>query len=140
MGSKGMSEIRVSLDGCFELKLQDKQLTVKELKKHIQNETQINNFNLEFNNSRLEDNLILDQLNYTKGEVIKVVLRNCIFSNCLNRINRVIGTCLHCKYTFCGKHRIPESHDCEKMVLCKKRAFDKNSDKLSREKVEVKKV
>lgn len=58
----------------------------------------------------------------------------CAFESCHLQVAVIIGDCKYCKKRWCGKHRLPEAHDCEGMSTCRQVHFDKNKDKLLKEK------
>lgn len=53
----------------------------------------------------------------------------CRIEQCLDRVAKIVGECRYCS-TFCGKHRLPESHACEKLSSCRQESHERNSDKL----------
>lgn len=54
----------------------------------------------------------------------------CHINQCLDRVAKIVGDCRYCTHAYCGKHRLPESHACEKLSNCRQESYEKNSDKL----------
>lgn len=54
----------------------------------------------------------------------------CFIDHCLDRVAKIVGDCRYCSHAYCGKHRLPESHACEKISNCRQESYDRNSDKL----------
>jgi predicted nucleic acid binding AN1-type Zn finger protein len=49
---------------------------------------------------------------------------------CQERANRLTGMCRWCQHQFCGRHRLPEDHQCPNLHGCRQQSHDKNSNKL----------
>lgn len=64
----------------------------------------------------------------------------CGFSDCLERVAKIIGDCKYCTESFCSRHRLPESHSCNNLKGCKQESFKRNSVKLFGEKCVADKV
>lgn len=54
----------------------------------------------------------------------------CHIDQCLDRVAKIVGDCRYCTHSHCTKHRLPESHACEKLSNCRQESYEKNSDKL----------
>lgn len=54
----------------------------------------------------------------------------CFIDQCLDRVAKIVGDCRYCSHAYCGKHRLPESHACEKLSNCRQESYEKNSNKL----------
>lgn len=54
----------------------------------------------------------------------------CNVAKCDRPVVLIIGLCTYCTNQFCMKHRIPETHECIEMDLCKKRSFHRNEANL----------
>lgn len=54
----------------------------------------------------------------------------CHIEKCLDRVAKIVGDCRYCTHSHCTKHRLPESHACEKLSNCRQESYEKNSDKL----------
>ena len=54
----------------------------------------------------------------------------CSFNECTTRVVRIIGDCKYCSSQYCGKHRLPEDHNCKNIQAVKKRAFEINQSKV----------
>jgi predicted nucleic acid binding AN1-type Zn finger protein len=52
----------------------------------------------------------------------------------------IIGNCKFCNNCFCLNHRLPESHNCEKLQECCEIAREKNKIKLMNEKCVASKI
>jgi len=46
-------------------------------------------------------------------------MANCKHLNCKNKISKIIGICKHCDKGFCAQHRLPETHNCVKLIEIK---------------------
>jgi predicted nucleic acid binding AN1-type Zn finger protein len=44
---------------------------------------------------------------------------NCKYLGCKNKISKIIGVCKHCDKGFCSQHRLPETHQCIKLIEIK---------------------
>jgi ubiquitin C len=64
----------------------------------------------------------------------------CHFSDCKDRLVKIIGDCRYCQSKFCGKHRLPEMHACAGMESCKQAASSRLTNKLLTEKTVASKV
>ncbi len=40
------------------------------------------------------------------------------------------GNCRFCEKQYCSLHRLPESHQCSKLSLCKEQAYERNKKDL----------
>ena len=54
----------------------------------------------------------------------------CFIDQCLDRVAKIVGSCRYCEHSYCGKHRLPESHACENISSCRQESHERNSDKL----------
>lgn len=54
----------------------------------------------------------------------------CFIDQCLDRVAKIVGDCRYCSHAYCGKHRLPESHACEKLSNCRQESYARNEDKL----------
>jgi predicted nucleic acid binding AN1-type Zn finger protein len=43
-------------------------------------------------------------------------MANCKYSECKNKISKIIGHCKSCDKNFCSQHRYPETHNCAKLL------------------------
>lgn len=64
----------------------------------------------------------------------------CNFTDCKRRCALIIGDCKYCEKHYCSVHRLPEDHKCEKLEECKKNSFEKNKNKLMKEKIDDVKI
>lgn len=64
----------------------------------------------------------------------------CGVEECKHRPALVVGDCKYCTGHFCSEHRLPETHSCTGLAQCKEVHFNKNKDKLLREKCVASKV
>jgi len=58
----------------------------------------------------------------------------CCFEVCPKKIAVIVGDCKFCQKSFCTQHRLPEAHACPNIQACRQQSFDKNKEKLLREK------
>jgi len=58
----------------------------------------------------------------------------CKFSDCKRKPVLIIGDCKFCTGKFCAQHRLPETHNCINIKDCRQQSFDKNKEKLLKEK------
>ncbi|KAI8616748.1 hypothetical protein BC830DRAFT_1116754 [Chytriomyces sp. MP71] len=49
---------------------------------------------------------------------------------CQEKAVKTIGHCKLCEHSFCSRHRLPESHNCDKIPIMKKSSFDKTAEAL----------
>ena len=54
----------------------------------------------------------------------------CDLNDCQKPLAMIIGHCTYCTKHFCLLHRLPETHGCEHMGLCKKKSFSRNEKTL----------
>lgn len=87
----------------------------------------------------LDDSLFKDEKSNTES-VISLKKGRCVLSGCCERVAKVIGDCRYCSGSFCGKHRLPESHACKDISTCRQQSFEKNSTKLFGEKCMADKI
>jgi len=52
---------------------------------------------------------------------------------CSSQAMRLVGECSHCSATFCGRHRLPEDHNCSGLDGAKENAWKENKEKLEKE-------
>jgi len=58
----------------------------------------------------------------------------CCFGDCVKRPAIGVGECRFCAAKFCAAHRLPETHFCSNLKDCKQQSFDRNKEKLMKEK------
>ena len=46
---------------------------------------------------------------------------------CFQKAAAIVGNCRYCQLNYCSAHRLPESHLCPHLDICKRQSFDKNS-------------
>jgi predicted nucleic acid binding AN1-type Zn finger protein len=56
--------------------------------------------------------------------------RMCDYDTCKERVVTIIGHCSYCRKEFCTAHRLPETHACTAIELCKQIAFARNTSNL----------
>ncbi|KAF9246208.1 hypothetical protein BU15DRAFT_40135 [Melanogaster broomeanus] len=59
---------------------------------------------------------------------------------CNSAVLRIVGRCPHCRVEFCGEHRLPEHHNCNKLEDCRQQAFERNKAKLENERTVASKM
>jgi len=64
----------------------------------------------------------------------------CKFGDCKKKPVLIIGDCKFCAGKFCAQHRLPETHNCTNIKDCKQQSFDRNKEKLLKEKCVAAKV
>ena len=52
---------------------------------------------------------------------------------CRDAAIQIVGQCPHCGLNFCGRHRLPETHQCAKQEQVRNAAFAANKAKLESE-------
>ncbi|TKA27904.1 hypothetical protein B0A50_03969 [Salinomyces thailandicus] len=57
----------------------------------------------------------------------------CNAKDCRDAAQRIVGDCGFCGGSFCGKHRMLESHACSGLEDCKQEEKDRNKEKLESE-------
>ncbi|ORX97776.1 ubiquitin-domain-containing protein [Basidiobolus meristosporus CBS 931.73] len=67
-------------------------------------------------------------------------IQKCEIVGCYDRAVRIIGQCRYCEQRFCGLHRLPESHACPNLTICKQYSFARYADRLMSEKCVASKV
>jgi len=60
--------------------------------------------------------------------------KQCSFDTCSKKPLVGLGDCKYCSGKYCGAHRLPEDHLCSNLQDCKNASFDKNKQKLMKEK------
>jgi len=58
----------------------------------------------------------------------------CKVDSCPRKAALIIGDCKFCKKNYCAHHRLPETHSCSNIQDCRQQSFDKNKEKLQKEK------
>jgi len=64
----------------------------------------------------------------------------CGFGTCTAKKAKVIGLCRYCFVDYCSRHRLPETHTCTQLEMCRKSSFDRNAQKLAAEKCVAAKI
>jgi ubiquitin len=58
----------------------------------------------------------------------------CTYGECTKKPLMGVGDCKFCSGKYCSAHRLPEDHFCANLQDCRKQSFDKNKEKLMKEK------
>jgi len=58
----------------------------------------------------------------------------CTYGDCTKKPLMGVGDCKFCAGKFCSAHRLPEHHLCSNLQDCRQQSFDKNKEKLMKEK------
>ena len=69
-----------------------------------------------------------------------IIKKRCAFEGCKLKTAPIIGLCNYCESKYCLAHRLPETHVCPKMNVCKDIQFNRNKDKLLSEKCVAAKI
>ncbi|KAJ1339199.1 hypothetical protein BSLG_006337 [Batrachochytrium salamandrivorans] len=64
----------------------------------------------------------------------------CNLPGCSDKIIKIVGECRYCTRGFCGKHRLPESHDCSNLHTVRQASLDRLAGRLLGEKCVPSKV
>lgn len=78
---------------------------------------------------KIEGEIRKEEIEQASGNAIKKS-NKCFIDQCLDRVAKIVGDCRYCSHAYCGKHRLPESHACEKLSNCRQESYERNSDKL----------
>jgi len=86
----------------------------------------------------LEDEHVLSDYDIKENSVILVqkhkASNRCCFESCTKKPALGIGDCKFCHRKYCAAHRLPETHSCSNLQDCRQQSYDKNKEKLIKEK------
>jgi hypothetical protein len=124
----------------FEFILNDN-TTVYELKQYIIDNTDYKIYNIHFinNGSYLDNSTLINNVNYINNKLYFTNSKSKC-ATCGNKCSVIIGDCKFCKCNFCLNHRLPETHNCININICKSKAFILNSNKVISEKCVASKI
>ena len=116
--------------------------TIYELKQYIVENTNYQLHNIHFinNSSYFDNSTLVINTNYYVNNSIYFINVKSKCSTCGGKYANIIGDCKFCKCKFCLSHRLPESHNCINISICKDNAFSINSNKVMSEKCVASKI
>jgi hypothetical protein len=116
--------------------------TIYELKQYIAEKTNNELHNIHFlnNSSYFDNSMLIINTNYYINNSIYFINTKSKCATCGAKYAKIIGDCKFCKCKFCLNHRLPETHNCINMNICKNKAFNNNSNKVMSEKCVASKI
>eukprot|EP01103_Thecamoeba_quadrilineata_P008763 TRINITY_DN18493_c0_g1_i1.p1 TRINITY_DN18493_c0_g1~~TRINITY_DN18493_c0_g1_i1.p1 ORF type:complete len:142 (-),score=20.59 TRINITY_DN18493_c0_g1_i1:30-455(-) len=118
----------------------DSSLTLASLKEKISEaeRVSIDQISLTLNDKSFDEKELSSSL--SSSENVNIVMKTkppqnkCVYSGCTKRPALIIGDCRFCGKKYCSQHRLPETHNCHNISDCRNQSYEKNKEKLMREK------
>lgn len=91
-------------------------------------------------NNNIDKTNVRDEISNNNSNIgikknISSSTKRCQFGDCNKKILSLAIDCDKCHGFYCGSHRIPECHSCEKLLMMKKEAHELNKVNLENNRV-----
>jgi len=130
----------------FELEIEENE-TIQNLKEKIsklEGQPPVKQQQLFYLEKLLEDSTTLSTYTFQPNLVLTLRVQStankCKHEGCTRRVAPIYGNCKFCSQNFCAQYRLPETHSCSNLKDCRQQSFEKNKEKLMKEKCVAVKV